>query len=308
MNMNLVRTLYRALIPESIRGHVWFLRSFLRNIIHNRTSRRQFLKDFYLSVGKHVSRVRINGVFLYVDLRDYGVGLPLFLHRNYEPVETAFIRQSLQPGMVFVDVGANIGYYTTLAAQAVGPSGRVLAFEPDPYNFSLLELNVRKNGFTNVTLIKHALGACPGEGILTRSPTNFGDHRLYESNERRTDTVRVPMDTLDSALARYQLATVDVIKMDVQGYEQNVLAGMSNILRGNKALVVLTEFWPYGLEMAGGTGREFFESFLSYGFKPTLLYQDGTTSGVAWDEIQTKLPLFDPSHPDSSYLNLAFQK
>ena len=157
-------------------------------------------------------------------------------------------------------------------------------------------------------MIKHALGAFPGEGILTRSPTNFGDHRLYESNERRTDTVRVPLDTLDSALARYQLATVDVIKMDVQGYEQNVLAGMSNILRGNKALVVLTEFWPYGLEMAGGTGREFFESFLSYGFKPNLLYQDGTTSGVAWDEIQSKLRHFDLSHPDSAYLNLAFQK
>lgn len=305
--MTPARALYRVVVPRSVRIAVWHLRKGLRNI-HNRALWRESLKNCYIALGRHVSRVRSDKMYIYVDLRDHGVGLPLFLEKTYEPCETQFIKNVLRPGMVFVDVGANIGYFTVVAARAVGHAGKVVAFEPDPYNFCLLGRNVRTNRLRNVIVSNYALGASPGVARLRRSSRNYGDHRLYESDEERSNTVLVPIDTLDGSLQRHDISAVDVIKMDVQGYEHNVLTGMSNILGGNTPLVVLTEFWPYGIKMAGGEPKDFYESFLQVGFEPAVLTPNGTTLAVTWEDIQNALPPFDAGDPEASYLNLVFER
>src|SRR5262245_2134996 len=105
---------------------------------------------------KHVVEARANDLVLYLAWRTHGVADPLLAGRGYEPEETAFIEAALAPGMTFLDLGANVGYFTCLAARKVGPAGRVWAFEPDPRNFRLLVRSVKANGLSNVTAVRAA--------------------------------------------------------------------------------------------------------------------------------------------------------
>lgn len=80
----------------------------------------------------------------------------------WDPSETAWLSWRLRPGMTFVDVGAHVGYFSVMASRRVGAAGRVLAFEPEPGNFALLEENLRRNGCTNATAHAAAVGARGG--------------------------------------------------------------------------------------------------------------------------------------------------
>jgi FkbM family methyltransferase len=240
--------------------------------------------------------VRINDVELLIDLRDEGVGKPLYLYGAYEEAETVFIEKMVRPGMAVVDIGANIGYFTTLAAQKVGPTGRVVALEPDLYNYSLLTRNIEANGLTDVLPIHAALGAAPGTARLFRSRNNYGDHRLYGETRpgwwyglRRTiarrECVSVPVETLDRVAAEHNLGRVDFIKMDIQGYECWALAGMSRVIRENPGLILLTEFWPDGLARAGTSGTQYLDLLSRHGLTTALLHGDGTEGPVTSEEI-----------------------
>ncbi len=103
---------------------------------------------------------------IYVDLRDNGVGRPIFVERDYEPTERAFIQSVVKSGMVAYDIGTNIGYMATLLGQCVGHSGRVIGFEPDPHNYSLAQKNVAHNSMSQVTVYNCALeGNAANENI-----------------------------------------------------------------------------------------------------------------------------------------------
>jgi tRNA G37 N-methylase Trm5 len=92
--------------------------------------------------------VDVDGHFFYLDPHD---SLGLSVMGSFEPAETELMRQRVRPGATVLDIGANIGYFTLLMARCVGPSGHVYAFEPEPKNFELLQHNVRRNNYANVT-------------------------------------------------------------------------------------------------------------------------------------------------------------
>ena len=118
----------------------------------------------------------------------------------WEPFETSLVLASLSPGAVFVDVGANIGYFTVLAADRVGDSGAVFAFEPDPENFSLLQANLKLNGVRRqVEAVRAALSEEEGEGGLYLSEDNLGDHQIYSDGAGRS---AVPIDLYHGTLRR----------------------------------------------------------------------------------------------------------
>ena len=99
----------------------------------------------------------------------------------WEPYETSLVMDLLHPGAVFVDVGANIGYFTVLAATT---AGKVFAFEPDPENFRLLEANLALNALQRkVTAVPAALAEEDGEGQLYLSEDNLGDHQIYAAGD-----------------------------------------------------------------------------------------------------------------------------
>ena len=255
----------------------------------------------------------MRGKTLNMDLRDQAVSAAIFAEGIWEPGETKFIEQSLQPGMVFVDIGANIGYYSLIASSLVGSTGKVFAFEPDPKNFGLLQRNVAANQCQNVFMVQKAVAAVTRQLPLYRSSDNFGDHRTYEprdKNVRQRDSGPAPVAVEAVSLDEYlsgRLTNVDFIKMDIQGSEYDALVGMRRTLRQNPDVTILTEFWPMGLRQAGVAPDHFLDEVKAYGFMVHRLGDEGRPressvaeilSGLSGNEYtnlvlsRKKLPLF----------------
>jgi FkbM family methyltransferase len=208
----------------------------------------------------HTDVTNVLGHRMRLDAKDRG---ELAIHGVYEPLSTDLVRAEIRPGNVVIDIGANIGYYTLIFAKGVGPAGRVVAFEPEPGNFALLEENVAGNGYRNVTLAQLAVSDRTGSARLYLDADNAGDCRMYDSRDRRP-SVEVETVRLDEHLA--WLDRIDLIKMDIQGAEPAALRGMRGLLGRHRQLKLLVEFWPYGLQLFGADPKEFLDALCEAGF------------------------------------------
>jgi FkbM family methyltransferase len=168
----------------------------------------------------------------------------------YERSETRFFLRVCRPGLTFLDIGANVGYYTALALSRMQNSGKIVALEPDPENFKYLQATVSANDGRIAVCLQIAASDHAGRMTLHTSSDNRGDNRLY-ANELCRGTCEVEVEPVDSILKAIEIEAVDLIKMDVQGYEAHVLAGMKDIVRNSTKMVLLSEFWPDGLRRAG---------------------------------------------------------
>ncbi|MGH7982090.1 MAG: FkbM family methyltransferase [Candidatus Udaeobacter sp.] len=153
---------------------------------------------------------------------------------------------------VVVDAGANIGVYSQFLARCVGATGIVHSFEPSPENFKHLQSATRK--LANVRLSQAALGECSRRSRLYLSDKLNVDHRTYATEEDSRRTVPIDIIALDDYFKPGQ--RVDLIKMDIQGYELHALRGANRVLADNPSAKVLLEFWPYGLKQAGANWIE----------------------------------------------------
>ena len=200
----------------------------------------------------------------------------------YEKAETLFFQSACRDGMTFLDVGANLGYYTALAARAVGPNGRVLAVEPDPDSFAYLEQTIAANAVGNVEAFPVAASDAPAMLPLYSSTDNRGDNRLYASDEERPQ-VEIEARPLDALLREKKIETVDLIKIDVQGYEPKVIAGLRETIIASPNLTLLTEFWPQGMTEAGGDANEFLKTLRELGLTLHELKPDGSLAELKND-------------------------
>jgi FkbM family methyltransferase len=209
--------------------------------------------------------VPVDDVRLTVDLNDRMLGRRLYLGGDHEPELRALMRQLPLGGGVCVDVGANVGLHTVVMSRLVGPAGRVLAFEPDPHNFRLLETNLRLNGAGNVTARQCAIGDTDGVCRLARNPRNYADCRVT-SELPAWSSHDVPLTTLDAALPALPPGAITFLKLDVQGSECRVLRGMRHTLARHPDLVMVVEIFPGGLHQAGASPRELVELLTDLGF------------------------------------------
>ena len=191
---------------------------------------------------------------------------------TYEPFETRIFQSLLRPGMVVADIGANIGYYSLISAKAVGDSGRVFAFEPDPRNYDLLLRSIQANGYTNVVPRKMALSDKKGSITLYADSLNAGNSSLGQSNiQREGGSYEVETDTLDSfILAEGKGRKIDLIKMDVQGAEGMVLEGARGLLT-NGSLALMMEFEPDKLQALSADPAELLRRLRGFGFRVRML-------------------------------------
>jgi FkbM family methyltransferase len=215
--------------------------------------------------------IDVQGSKMYVDSRDTGVAPFLLEWGFYEKYETKLFKKLIEKGMVVVDVGANIGYYTLLAARFLSEEGKVVAFEPDPYNYSLLCRNIELNGYRNVIPVRKAVFSKPGKMKLFLDKSNLGGHSLSEANVDKGASITIETTSLDDYFKNTD-CKIDVIKMDVQGSEMEVLEGMANIINQNYDLKIITEFWPLGLRNSGSSPTDFLNKLIGCGF---ALYQIG---------------------------------
>ncbi len=187
---------------------------------------------------------------------------------DIEATERAFFRERLKAGDVFFDIGANLGLFTLTAAQRVGPSGRVFAFEPSAREAALLERNIAQNGFTNVTIVRGALSDREGEARFAVA-TDGGTNSLAKTTHpeqiiEKWDTV--PVTTLDAFVERHGVARVDMMKIDVEGGECDVLRGGQRLFQRDDAPVVLSEFCDLTAAGFGSSGRKLYEAWEAFGY------------------------------------------
>lgn len=184
----------------------------------------------------------------------------------WEPYESHLVLTHFQRGGVFVDVGANIGYYTLLASKIAGTDGEVFAYEPDQNNFALLQENVSHNGLANAQLYPLALSDRNENGKLFLSTDNFGDHRIYtDSDDRISHAIQlVHGDQHLTPIAEH----IDFLKIDTQGAEYFVVNGLRKLIaRNNAHLRIILEFCPYGIRHSGADGHQLIALLESFGMQ-----------------------------------------
>ena len=220
---------------------------------------RQLERFFRLRSRKDL--VIIGGHKIYLDKED---SLRLSINQNYEPIETRLVKERIKKGDRVLDIGANIGYFTLIFADLVGPEGKVYAFEPDPANLALLKKNLEINGFDNVVVVPLAVSDRMGRIPFYLSPDNLGDHTVYPVGRDRK-VIFVDSGRLDDYFKDID-GKIDFIKMDIQGAEAKALEGMQNLLKNNSAIKLLMEFYPFGIEKTGFQSGECLDRLLASGF------------------------------------------
>ena len=198
-------------------------------------------------------RATIFGAILDLDLEDY-IQRSVYLG-TFEPDETRMIARHLHEGMTFVDVGANVGYFTALGAARVGRTGRVVAFEPSPYAFRRLQSMVKQNHLSQVETCNVALGDC-ADRLNLYLGVNSVNHTPTMIPHENTTTTSVEVRTLDVEMDRLGVKKIDLMKIDVEGYEPKVLAGAKRLLTEKRIRAILCEFNESWLEKAGSSSAE----------------------------------------------------
>jgi FkbM family methyltransferase len=199
--------------------------------------------------------ITIENLPLGLRLRTYkrdAVGRGLFRRKIHEPILTQLLlnRFANSAENNFIDVGANIGYFSCLMSKLAGPSGKVLAVEPEPHNLKLLEQNIQLNRLMNVLVHPCALGASEGSAMLgLYKSSNRGRHSLLESNAK--SHIKVPIRTLDDVVRNSgtNVGSWSLVKIDVEGYEGFVIEGAKEVLP--RILTLVMEFSPALLKKAG---------------------------------------------------------
>lgn len=235
-----------------------------------------------------------HGHIMYLDPSDFAVSEEISTG-GYEAGEVEIVRALVRASDTVLDVGANIGYFTILCS-SIAKDGRVYSFEPSQQTFSFLKRNIESNHFANAQAHQIAIGDREGEAMLYINQFNKGDNRLYDSFGATGVNVRIR--TLDSVLPPG--TRVDLIKMDIQGYETHALRGAQRVLSESPDVIMLIEFWPKGLARAGSSAGELLTRLRSEGFTWALIDEDAPTARRILDtDLVAKYP---PQH--DAYGNL----
>ena len=195
-----------------------------------------------------------------------------YLFSSFEPYTTELFQRAIRPDSVVLDIGAQLGYFSLLAARWTGPKGKVFAFEPAPSNFALLESNVRLNGYASIV---HPVQKAVGEKNVQTTFFIYRDsasHVMYPDPQVKVrETISVECIAIDDFL---EGRPVDVIKMDIEGNEPNALKGMSCTIQRNPDLVLFAEYAPAFLRRAGVQPEAYITHLESLGFYPQMIDED----------------------------------
>jgi len=217
----------------------------------------------------------------------------------YEPQETLIIQKILRSGDTFVDVGANWGYHAMLAAQLVGDTGRVVCLEPDPFIAGLLQQNLSRNQFSQVSLHALAASAEPGHipwNTFDAAGGNWGTGQmLTPSAARDSGQTKVPTVVLDDLLNDLGIDHVDLLKMDIEGGEVFALRGMERGLKSGVYRRILLELHPAIIRSHGAAAESLIQGILSAGYDCWRIdHSSATTRKVAYGRLTAAEDLLLP--------------
>ena len=215
-----------------------------------------------------------------------------------EPNTADFMQRFLKPGMVMVDVGAHLGEYTLLAAETVGKTGQVHAFEPQANLFPVVEENVKNNHFKNTTVNCAVVSEQVGEvEFAVCAEPSVSSIRKVDSFQKGTKIVKVPSTSLE-AYWQNKDKPINLIKVDVEGAEKFVFAGAKKImtLDAQQAPTWIFEYAPRAYRKFNYQAQELLKLLYKYGYH-VFTYEG---SGKVQD--------FNPQSPSSGIVNLIAAK
>jgi FkbM family methyltransferase len=222
----------------------------------------------------------------------------------WEAYETQLFTACLQDGAKVLDVGANIGYYSVLASLFLGDTGQVLAYEPNPENFTVLEKNIAINNCVNVQAFQLALSNIDEEGFLYLSADNFGDHQIYDNNQDRN---KQQISLVNGDIhAKHFLHKVDLIKIDTQGAEWQVLQGINQLIKNSlPQLQMIIEFSPNSLRLAGSEPNELLQYIFDLKLPIAMIDHIGhQLIPTSFDEMKAWSDATKPDINDLGFFNL----
>ncbi|ORT59300.1 FkbM family methyltransferase [Streptomyces sp. CB03238] len=217
------------------------------------------------------------GALVAVDTQDL-IQRYLYLFGVWEPYMTGWLRRRLRPGDTYIDVGANIGYFSLLAAQLVGDEGQVVAIEASPEFHQRLLRNVALNDYRNIRAVNGAVSDT--EETLTfvlASSANMGANSIVPYEGPAESAFETEARPLPDLLTAEEIAGARVIKIDVEGAEGSVVRGMAPLLsRLRPDAEITVEVTPERMAQLGDSADELLEAMGAYGFHPYLLVNDYT--------------------------------
>lgn len=232
-----------------------------------------------------------DGTRLMVDTRSLDIGIHLLTLGQWEPAYTALFRRLVRPGDTVLDLGANLGVYTMLAARLTGPGGRVHAFEPNPRLAHLVDLSIRINGCAGWTQV-HRLAASDRRGVARLFFTDAysgggsltGNAAQNDESGAAKGAVDCELMPLDELLADPEFR-VDVLKMDVEGHEGPALRGMRALLERSPGIRIMMEFGPQMMRGSGMPAPEVVALLEGLGLAAWTIGEDGGIAPVGWSVL-----------------------
>jgi len=238
------------------------------------------LADRLFETGRGIRTISIGGASFRVDVGEWTTSGLYFANVVYEPATVQYLVDHLRPGGVFVDIGANSGYFTLLAAARVGEAGRVVAFEPNPaVRMRLLSSVERNNVHRRVRVESCALGDRSADRVPLYVPEHDGFATLMPEQTHAHSYVAgaaaidVTVRTFDEWITDAAIDEVSLVKIDVEGAEPQVLAGMRKTLAaGRIARIVLETAWNSAAHRL----------LIDHGYQPTRLESVGPVDNIAY--------------------------
>lgn len=212
--------------------------------------------------GYVLKKLKNSSVRMILNASDTGISQELMRKGSHEPLSTKILMDNLHEGMRIADVGANLGYFALQEAKAVGPKGIVYAIEPISQNFFLLKQNVALNNLKNIQVFNLAIGDEDGSLDLFLSyASNWAS--AFKTPINIDQKITVPSKRLDTFLK--DKGKVDLVRMDVEGYETKIVDGMEETLK-QKNLTLFIEIHP--LFTGKNSCKAFLQKLDSFGFTP----------------------------------------
>jgi FkbM family methyltransferase len=203
------------------------------------------------------------GVRLYLDPLS-NLGFQFIFNSAYEPESKKVFEAVIKEGNTVIDIGANEGAFTCLALRIVGQRGRVIAIEPQPDLRSFIEINCAINNFTNVQVETAALSPNKTEIMYMFPRINSGASSIVRSYRWRKRTMKVGGIGFTELMKKYALTTVDFVKIDVEGFEPEVLGSMCECIAAGRIKNVFVDFHESILERRGIDTRKIDEKMTEY--------------------------------------------
>lgn len=253
----------------------------------------RLLRNSRLLLAKHrgnklTVRIPMTGCLMELD-PNHLITCAWYVRADYEPNLIAGLRRFLRPGMICMDIGANVGLFSLFMAKRVGNGGKVYAFEPTSETFQRLQKNIALNAQLNIIAENVAVTEQPGKVEFHVGPpelcvfNSIGEVVHPSAKAGRFTRVLVPAITMDDYCAVHNINRVDCVKIDVEGAELQVLKGMIRVLKENPRVVLFIEFYSMTAAASGTSVVNMAEWLRALGFQLFLITSKGRAQPLKED-------------------------